>query len=294
MALIKGLLLLTGSLLFTVLLLRVWLREAPTLARWLGVSASVLLVVLSALDLYGTLFRVTGFVEWEMYARYLNSTRHGAAVKWRAGLALLLLALSLLPARRWQAALALPAWMAVLFTFSYTSHASAMAGPPALLIDWVHFLAGGAWIGIILAALLARSVWRNEERLIAMMRAVSATGLASVVVILTTGGVSSLFHVAEPERFFGSPYSWSLAVKIALVLITIVIAGVNRFVHLRALLGGGGAQGLRRTLTIEAALLILVFAATGVLTTSALPHGQDFPGLLENIERLLTHLRSLS
>ena len=291
LALIKGLLLLSASLLCTALLLRWWLGVRPGLARLLTIVGGVLVVVFSFLDIWFTLQSVTGFVDRDLLLRYSNTTRHGTAVGWRTVLTVIFVVLAQLPARRWVLGLLAPAWLLLLGTFSYTSHASAMAGTGALLLDWVHFLAGAAWIGIILTAGLATDVWREQgARLLRMMEAVSTTGLVSVIMILLSGFVSSLLHVAEPERFFGSPYSWALGVKILLVLITVGIAAVNRFKFLPQLRAAGDSSGLRRSLIIESILLVAVFAATGVLTTSSLPHGEDFPGLQENVNRLLNHL----
>lgn len=290
LALIKGLLLLSASLLCTAALLRWWLDAAHRTARLLTVAAGLLLLVLSVLDVWFTLQSVTGFVDRDLFLRYVNTTRHGTAFSWRLVLTGAFTVLALLPARRSLLALLVPAWLLLLGTFSYTSHASAMAGTGALLLDWLHFIAGSAWIGVILAAGLARRVWADRGQLLRMMSAVSATGLAAVILVLASGTVSSLFHVAEPERFFGSPYSWALGVKIVLVLLTVGVAALNRFRFLPRLRAGGDSAGLRTSLFYESILLLAVFAATGVLTTSSLPHGQDFPGLLENVNRLVNHL----
>lgn len=290
LALIKGILLLSASLLCTALLLRWWLGTSHALARVLALAGGLLVIVFSFLDIWFTLKSVTGFVERDLLLRYSNTTRHGAAVGWRIVLSVVYTVLALLPARRWLSFLLVPVWLLLLGTFSWTSHASAMAGTGALLLDWLHFVAGAAWIGVILTAGLAVNVWSDRERLLRMMEAVSTTGLTCVVLILLSGTVSSLFHVAEPERFFGSPYSWALGVKILLVLITVGVAALNRFRFLPRVRSGEATTGLRRSLLAETVLLVAVFAATGVLTTSTLPHGQDFPGLQENVIRLFNHL----
>lgn len=291
-ALLKTLLLLCASLLLTVTLLRHWLRNTSRLSTVLAVSAAVLLMVASVADLYFTLERAVGFVDGGMFWHYVQSTRHGQAVTWRIGITLLLLVLNLLQVRRWQLLLLVPGWLAVLATFSYTSHAAAMGGLSALLIDWLHFLAAGTWISVILAVSLNTRLWRTEQhlQLKGAMRTVSATGLLSVLLVALTGVMSSLFHVAEPERFLSSPYGLALGIKIVLVLITVGIAALNRFRFLPQLEQQASAAGLRTSLIVESIMLIAIFAATGLLTTSALPHGQDVTGPIENLFKFLEYL----
>lgn len=290
MALIKGLLLLGASLLSVAVLLRWWVRTRGGVGRFLAVTAGLLVVVMSFLDVSFTLSSVTGYVDNDLILRYLKSTRHGTAVIVRTGTVVLFVTLAVLPAWRASLYLLVPAWLALLGTFSYSSHASAMAGNGALVLDWVHFLAGAAWISVILTAVIATDAWLAHDRLLPLMRVVSAFGLASVAVITASGVLSSLLHVAEPERFFGSPYSWALGAKILIVIVTVGVAALNRFIYLPRVRTSGELTGLRRSMLVESALLVAVFVATGILTTSPLPHGQEFPGLMQNWDRLIHYL----
>ncbi len=285
MVAVKTLLLLGATLLFGGILLRHWLPAGRIAGVIATVAAALAVVAGSTLDIQLILSRLP--VDLDIFS-YLENTRHGLAVRWRVTLVLAMSVLSFLRPARWQLILLLPCWLALLATFSYTSHAAAMAGTAALVIDLVHFTAGGVWAGVILAVSLAGQLWlpANRERLLQAMQAVSTTGLLSVLVVALSGTISSLFHLSEPERFFGSPYSWALGIKILLVTLTVVTAAVNRFRFLPRL-RAGSATGLRRNLMLESALLVAVFVATGLLTTSTLPHGQDFPGLSENLSRLL-------
>ena len=291
-ALLKTLLLLSASLLLTATLLRHWLRSGQRLSAVLAASAAVLLMVLSVADLYFTLQRAVGFVDSDMFWHYVRSTRHGQAVTWRIGISIVMLVLSVLQVRRWQLYLLVPAWLAVLATFSYTSHAAAMGGIAALLIDWLHFLAAGVWISVILAVTMDSRLWRTEQHLELKraMRTVSRTGLLSVLLVAVTGVMSGLFHVAEPERFVSSPYGLALGIKIVLVLITVLIAALNRFRFLPQLERQARPGGLRSSLIVESIMLLAIFAATGLLTTSALPHGQDVTGPIENLFILIDYL----
>lgn len=285
MALLKAVLLLAAALLFAAILLQNWLRDSRLLGRLLGLLAVALIVGGSLLDIRQILASLP--VNLDVWS-YLTATRHGLAVRWRIAVSLVLLVFMLLPVRRWQPYVLVPGWLGLLYTFSFTSHAAAMAGSAALVTDFVHFVAAGVWAGMLAAVSLAVPLWHDSARgqLIAVMRTVSVTGLISVLVIAASGSISSLFHLAEPETFFGSGYSWALLIKIVLVVLTVAVAAFNRFLFLPRL-QQGSATGLRRSLLLESLLLVAVFAATGLLTTSSLPHGQDFPGVGENLNRLI-------
>ena len=64
----------------------------------------------------------------------------------------------------------------------------------------------------------------------------------------------------------------------------------ERFRFLPELEQRAESSGLRRTLAVESFLLIGVFAATGLLTTSALPHGQEVTGPIENLFIFIDYL----
>lgn len=291
-ALLKTVLLLSATLLLTSVLLRYWLKDSSRLGKILAVAAAVVLMAASVLDLYFTLQRVIGFVDSSIFWQYVQSTRHGQAVTWRIAITVLLLIFSLQRVRNWQLLLLIPGWLAALATFSYTSHAAAMGGTAALVIDWLHFLAAGVWTSVILAVSLSAQLWRTRQhlQLLQKMRTVSAVGLISVLVVALSGVMSSLFHVGEPERFVTSPYGLALAIKIVLVLLTIAIAAINRFRFLPQLERQSLSFGLRRALLAESVMLLAIFAATGLLTTSALPHGQEVTGPFENLIKFWNYL----
>lgn len=288
---VKAGLLLCAAVFMAVILLRHWLRTSPGLARVLAVVAGVGLLAGSAAEVYFTLQSVVGFVDSDLYWNYVTATRHGEAVIWRAGLTVALVILSLLPVRTWQAFLLLPGWLALLASFSYTSHAAAMGGSFEFTVDLVHFTAAGVWTGVILALVFARALWQPgaEWQLSRAMRVVSTTGLLSVLVVAGTGVVSTLFHTSDPDMFVGSPYSIAWLVKIGLVVLTVGVAALNRFVFMPQLESGRGSAGLRRNLLLEALLLVAVFAATGVLSTSELPHGPEIYGPAQNLQLMFNH-----
>jgi putative copper export protein len=174
----------------------------------------------------------------------------------------------------------------VLSTVSVTSHAAAMGGNPALLADLAHFAAACTWAGPLFYLALYPG-WRTVARrdLTAALHALSRVGLASVGLLFVSGFYSSLLHLQDPPAFIASPYGRVLGVKLGLVFLTIALAGINRFWLLPSFTARG-ALGLRVALRAELVVLVAIFVATGMLSTSPLPHPGDPLGVLANLQTL--------
>lgn len=270
-----------------------------------------LLLVFSCLEIYATITSVLGRVDAELLGRYATATRHGRAVLVRLAATLVLAGLLLARERRWITWAAAPLTLLLLGTFSFTSHAAAMGGWQPLLGDLVHFAAATVWAGVLLQV-AASGLWapgRGAE-LAVVMRRVAAIGLWSVIVLAVTGPLLALFHASEPAAFVTSSYAGALVAKTVLVLAAVGVAAVNRFVLLPRLARPGAHDSgpvpadstdaaraslrLRNVLWLECALLLAVFAATGVLTTSELPHAAPVGAAndpLTNFSNLIDYLR---
>ena len=304
LALVKSLLLLGAVLLvgggITATLVAPELAAANgALRRRLTGGAVVgagLLLVGSAFDLVLTLRAALG--RWpatSLTSSYLSSTRHGHATLYRAALTLLVLGLTLLLSRRAAnravtsefTGVYLGLSLFLLGTFSYTSHAAATGGTPPLLADLVHFSAATVWAGPLFYLALVPD-WRApyQTGLQTAFRRVSSLGLLSVVTLFSTGIYGALVHLQDPAGFATSPYGFALYAKVFLVLLIVALAVVNRFRLLPAFLTTGALR-LRRAVRIEGVLLVAVFLATGILTTSALPHGAEHTGAWANLVNLI-------
>jgi len=236
-----------------------------------------------------TLRDVLGRADTELVLRYLRATRHGHVVQQRAVLAPLLAVFT--AARLWlrpqpipaghALGIALPLAVAVtagwlLSGFSDLSHAAAMGGGLPFAADLVHLTAAAVWAGPLFY--LALMAWEDERTAAAAAFArLSRVGIGAVVVLALTGSFNALTHIQEPAEFVSSAYGWSLWVKLALVAAVVITAAVNHFRHLPSFLAGGSGERLRRSVRLEAAFLVMVFLATGALTTAALPHGDAEP-----------------
>lgn len=274
---------------------------------WGAITGAGLLLVGSALDIVLTLLGALGSLSSELTYSYLTSTRHGHAVLVRTVLVVLLLPLTLwlvhyatnrstanAAARgrhNWVVGIYLVASFLLLGTFSYTSHAAAMGGTPPLMADLAHFAAATVWAGPLLYLALVPD-WHEpyQAGLQVAFKRVSFIGLLSVLTLFATGIYTTLIHLQEPVRFATSPYGFALYAKVTLVLVIVGLATVNRFWLLPAFLQCGAAR-FKKAVRIEGVLLAAVLIATGILTTSALPHGSGPPDAWANLINLLNLLK---
>ena len=307
MALVKSLLLLGAVLLVgggvTVAVVAPELAAVGGALRrrvfWGAAVGAGLLLCGSALDIVLTLRAALGRLpSFELLVSYLSSTRHGHATLYRFALVILVFILTLTlgrhAARRRAPASELLAVyfglsLFLLGTFSYTSHAAATGGTPPLVADLAHFVAATVWAGPLFY--LALSDWRDPYgALQPAFKRVSRTGLFSVMTLFATGIYATLVHLQDPAGFAISPYGFVLYAKVFLVLVIVALAALNRFWLLPAFLRG--AQQLRRVnfrrvVRAEGTLLLAVFLLTGVLSTSALPHGDEHTSAWTNLVNLV-------
>lgn len=312
LALVKALLLLGVILLvgggMTATLVAPELTVAGRVSRrritWGAVTGAGLLLLGSALDIVLTLLNALGrSPSNELTYSYLTSTRHGHAVLVRTALVGLVLPLTLWLThhtanrvaprghRPWLTGVYLFAASLLFGTFSYTSHAAAMGGTPPFIADLAHFAAATVWAGPLLYLALVPD-WEEpyQASLQAAFKRVSFIGLLSVLTLFATGIYTTLIHLQEPVRFATSTYGFALYIKLALVLVIVGLATVNRFWLLPAFLHWGAVR-FKQVVRLEGVLLVAVLVVTGILTTSALPHGSGEPDAWANLIHLLNLLK---
>src|SRR5262249_30065759 len=131
-----------------------------------------------------------------------------------------------------------------LLTRSFQGHAGAHGTVPAL-VDWIHLLAGSAWLGSLLQLELARD--HPTPRIALRVRTLATSALALVV---PAGIYAAFLHVPNLERLLGTPYGRTLLAKLALVAALLGLGALNHFRHVPALVRGRGAAAgpLRRTI----------------------------------------------
>ena len=183
----------------------------------------------------------------------------------------------------------------LLGSLSLTSHNAANALWPitSTIIDWLHLLANGAWIGGLLALTLtfypALRTLPKDERMdvgVATMRRFSPLALGSVLVAAMTGVFSASLHILEPEDLVGTPYSWTLLIKVSLVVLVLIFGWANTltlepnwisrlFPNIRIADRLGGK--LSKMIQLESLIGLLILLVTALLTTMPTPPPQPIP-----------------
>jgi copper transport protein len=162
-------------------------------------------------------------------------------------------------------------------------HASVQR-PVAVLfpLDVAHVLAMSAWIGGLVLALFALPAATrvlapgDRTRLLAAnVLRFSPIALGCVAVLLVTGTIQAIEHIATWGQLPHTGFGRAVLIKVALIVALIGLGAVNRrrvIPQLRGLVASGAAPGgagqlLRRTLRAEVALVTIVLGVTAALVS---------------------------
>lgn len=173
------------------------------------------------------------------------------------------------------------AGLALVYTVSAASHAAGKEGFLPVASDMVHLLASSAWGGglFYLAAFAPR---RGEVRstyrlLFHMIERFSNMALLAVAAVVATGAFATYLHVFDLNAMSATRYGRSLALKLALFVAVVGVAGYNLMVlgpALRRKLERGDLAGLKGVaarlatmVRVEAVIVIGIIVAVGVVTT---------------------------
>lgn len=167
---------------------------------------------------------------------------------------------------------------ALAFVPAFSGHAIATREGRffAVLADGLHVLAGGGWIGtlVILGMIVgARTASSREsaEAILDLVRSFSPIALTCAAVIVGTGLISTIYHIDFDNlgALWTSGWAGTLALKIAFVIAVVATGFHNWKKATPHLATTGDASRIRRSITLEIALAMLVLLATAVLV--ALP-----------------------
>lgn len=261
-------------------------------ARWIGpdlargaartrirvgcLAGAVLLVVASLVEVADAITRALGAFDVGLLPEYLSGTQHGRAVLARIACVIPVawLAARNRPAARWGRAAFAALGLGLLLTFSLTSHAASTRSASAIAADLVHMVSAAAWAGGLFF-LAWTPVWPERigaaSPVAAAVRRVSRIGVVCVAGIIGTGLYASILHLWGVPALTGSAYGRTLLVKIALVLVALGLAGVNRWVLVPGAHRRGGGTRLGRVIRAEALAVTAILAATGALASQAPP-----------------------
>ncbi|HLU25782.1 MAG TPA: copper resistance protein CopC [Longimicrobiales bacterium] len=176
--------------------------------------------------------------------------------------------------------------LALVVLTSLNGHAAAAEKPwVAVAGDAIHLLAAVAWLGGLLAlrfglypALGDRAPHERRAVLADAVPRFSTLALTCVLALVATGLYQAYAYLGDAAAPLRSPYGATLAGKLALVALVMIPAAVNLLVVRPRLASGtsrdagdaaaeNAVQTLRRLVTLEAAIGLLIVAVVAVLTT---------------------------
>ena len=159
----------------------------------------------------------------------------------------------------------------VTLSFALTGHVA--SAPPRWLTGpavTVHALCAGFWVGAFVPLLWGL---RRDDPIV-LLRRFSHLATVAVGGLLVTGATLAWIQLGgRPEGLLTTDYGWRLLLKLALVLMLLAIALVNRLVLTRAIADGrrSGASWLGRTLAMDIVLALAVLGVTATFPLSPPP-----------------------
>jgi putative copper resistance protein D len=292
-----------GALIFRAVVAEPASVAAPEAVRVLAAQdrqvawTSFVIAVLTGLGwLLLLTMQITGLSLWEALTQeglstVVEVTQFGHVAVVRLALAALL-AISLVGERVWRLRwLTLVCALAFGGAIAWTGHAGSTAGKLGILhlaSDVLHLWAAAAWIGglVLLARLLQSSsrkhtpAWRKLE--VDAVRRFSLLGIVAVATLVLSGAINAWIIVRSFQVLLATAYGQLLLVKIAVVVVMVAFAAVNRLwltpqLAATAVSDSHPSQLLARNSTIEIALGLAVFAIVAAL---GLQHPMIHPELV--------------
>ncbi|HMI31448.1 MAG TPA: CopD family protein [Candidatus Limnocylindrales bacterium] len=272
----------TGAIGFRFIVIRPWIRgharttpgdfrnvalEAARRAATIGLLATALALALFVLDVHAQ--------ATERHLPFEQVFGAGAATPLEAGLYLLAIigfGLAIVGVG--------PGWHLAAAGVILGALRPIFFGQWARLINPIHMLAGGMWLGTLFHVVVAgiwltlRSGLSSERRGFFVREIVarfSPFALASAGVLATFGVITAWRHLKTISALWTTPYGLTLIVKLCVVAAVLALGAFN-LRRQRPLLGSeAGARALRRSASAELLVAMIVLVITSVLVSLPSP-----------------------
>ena len=146
------------------------------------------------------------------------------------------------------------------------SHVAAAHSILGWLVDAVHLVAGGLWLGSLAVVTVVAWLRRADERA-ALVHRYARFALPLVLALAAAGTASAIALVPNWDALWNSAYGQLVLVKVGLLAGAVALAGASRWWALRRARAGT----LRRLMAVEASVLIVALAVAAVLANTAPP-----------------------
>ncbi|MGN6393655.1 MAG: copper resistance D family protein [Gemmatimonadales bacterium] len=182
-------------------------------------------------------------------------------------------------ARRWRG------WLPAAVGLVGSELAVVLSGRWAGLVNPVHQLLAGLWLGTLtvlviagLAIVLRGPVSVRGPVVAEMVNGFSPLALVCGPLLVLTGVTTALMHLHPFASLWTTPYGYALLVKLCLVAVVFALGAWN-WRRQRPRLGSEEAAGLiRRSSVMELSVATLVLVATAVLVSLPAPRPPAGPG----------------
>jgi copper transport protein len=167
--------------------------------------------------------------------------------------------------------------LGIAFGISWASH-PASRGAVALAADYVHLLAGALWVGALVSLAILVGVLRplsppaREAIARACLLRFSRLAVPTIIVLALAGAYLALRELPGPAALVTSAYGITLLVKVAVSIGALGIGGYHHRSVVPRITAGAPVAGIRRTLALEATLLLFALALAATLSQTAPPH----------------------
>ncbi len=183
-------------------------------------------------------------------------------------------------------------WYAAFVAVAGLAFQSAFSGKWAGLVNPIHVLAGGLWLGTlaVLVAVLFPVLLRGDatgydlgvrpggSRLDAIVRRFSRLALVSSATLGVTGVITAWRHLGSIDALWTSAYGWALDIKLLIVAAIVGFGFYNWRYVTPALSAGSGDARMVRSSRREVLLGLAVLIVTGVLVSLPAPAEQRHGG----------------
>lgn len=178
--------------------------------------------------------------------------------------------------------------LALIGTTTMMGHGAASEQFPAIVLDYIHNLLSGVWIGgviffafVLLPSFRILSIQTREKIVLVTIPKFSTIIVLSLGILLITGPILLWFLESNVNSLSNSSYGYLLFAKIAIGIVMIIIGGYNQLKIFKK--GENDFQNnnnikiynkIKKTLKIESLLGVTLLLFVAFLTNTGLPAGE--------------------
>jgi copper transport protein len=162
------------------------------------------------------------------------------------------------------------------FGVSWASHPAAR-GAVALAADYLHLLAGAVWAGGLVSLAILAGVVRPRSRAgrealfrVCLVR-FSKLALPMVLVLALAGAYIALRELSRPSAVLDTTYGITLLLKSSVFIGALGLGAYHRRAVVPRIAAGAPVAAVRRTLALEAGLLLGALVPAAILSQTAPP-----------------------